>query len=219
MPAERCHGKSRQTGEPCKKYVVKGRKYCRYHGGKNVRGIAHPNYQGKGRSLDVPTQLMADYLASRDDPEILSLRSDIALIDARMNELLKRTATGESGHLWRNVKTTLSAFKEANDRNNVKAAGSIMRQLLSIIDSGIADYDAWAELREIVDTRRKLVESERKRLTEMNLMVTANEAALLVRSLVLAVNEHVTDPTVLRKITESLDQFAFSQSDQRHSTG
>lgn len=34
----RCQGKSRNSGERCKKWAIKGRKWCEYHGGRTLRG-------------------------------------------------------------------------------------------------------------------------------------------------------------------------------------
>ena len=74
------------------------------------------------------------------------------------------------------------------------------------MDLGIADYQAWAELLRAIETRRRLAETERRRLEAMEQMITSERAMLLVAALVDAVRRHVDDRDVLDAIGREVEQ-------------
>jgi hypothetical protein len=65
-----------------------GRRVCRFHGGLTPRGVASPHWRGQGYSKDLPTRLADRYRMAVEDPELLELRSSVALVDARIGEVL-----------------------------------------------------------------------------------------------------------------------------------
>jgi hypothetical protein len=59
------------------------------HGGATPRGVNHPSWKGRGYSKDLPAQLRDRFMASVEDPHLLSCRSELALIDARLGEVIE----------------------------------------------------------------------------------------------------------------------------------
>src|SRR3954451_14863589 len=84
------------------------------HGGKVPRGRALPQTKHGRYSKDLPTRLLATYSAAQADTELLSLRDDVALLDARLADVLARVDTGESSALWLDLGATLKAFQQAS---------------------------------------------------------------------------------------------------------
>lgn len=64
------------------------------------------------------------------------------------------------------------------------------------------DVSAWAELRNLIEQRRKLVESERKRLMELEQMIPADRAITLIASILDIIKRHVHDVGILAAIQE-----------------
>jgi hypothetical protein len=95
-----CKTQSKQRREQCKRHAIPGATVCRMHGAKTPRGPDLPQFKSGRYSNFLPTRLAATYRNAAKDPELLSLHSEIALLDARMAELLGRVDTGESGALW-----------------------------------------------------------------------------------------------------------------------
>lgn len=94
-----CHAKTR-SGAPCRgQAMLNGR--CRMHGGATPAGVALPHFRTGRRSRDLPARLAARYQEARSDPQLLELREGIALVDARIADLLARVDAGESGARWR----------------------------------------------------------------------------------------------------------------------
>jgi hypothetical protein len=81
-PDTPCSAKTR-NGHPCKNpAMANGR--CRMHGGKSLVGIASPLTKTGRWSKDLPTRLASRFAESEHDPELLSVRADIRLIDTLM---------------------------------------------------------------------------------------------------------------------------------------
>lgn len=68
------------------------------------------------------------------------------------------------------------------------------------------DPDDWREIEGLVETRRRLVDSERKRLVDMQQMITSEQAMTLVAAVVDAVKRHVSDRETLQAISTEVSQ-------------
>ena len=162
-----CTATSKRTGERCKARAVTGRSVCYHHGGKTPRGTALPQTTHGRYSQDLPTQLADRYQAAQADPDLLSLRDEIALMSTRIGELL----------------STITAGQRTDEAQAT-----------------------WEAISLLIDQRRKLAEAERKRLVDMQQMITAEQAAVLVATLTDAVRRHVDDPAVLSAIAADVDR-------------
>lgn len=177
---------------------------CRMHGGKTPQGFALPQTTTGRYSKHLPTRMLATFDEARNDPDLLALHADIALIDARLSDVLARVDSGESGHIWQELKATYKALQDANRSRDTQAAGQALNEIGSLITRGHLDYAAWADVRTLVEQRRKLVESERKRLVDMQQVITSEQAMLLIARLYDSVTQHVSDRTALAAIAADL---------------
>lgn len=192
---------------------------CRMHGGTAPTGLASAQLKTGRYSKHLPTRLLATFEASQSDGELLALRDEVALIDARLTDLLKRVDTGESGAAWRSLRQAYRDYETAMAKADVVAMKDHLATVGLLIKSGVADEAAWSDIRVTLEQRRKLVESERKRLVEMQQMVSAEQAMLMVRALVAAVREHVRDPAILRAISDDLARLALAGDAGRPESG
>jgi hypothetical protein len=195
----KCGAKNRQ-GEPCQRWALAGRTRCRLHGGKTLVGAASPSYRSGRYSAYVPERLRQRYEAAEQDAELLSLRGEIALTDARLMDLLARVNTGESGQLWANLKKAHREFRVAKRGEDEARMQSTLARVEYLIESAVDDYHAWAEIGELIEQRRRLAESESKRMVALEQMMTAEQAMALVYRVVDIVSRHVTDKQALRDI-------------------
>src|SRR5687768_13482403 len=92
----RCTARSKRTGQPCTQPICSGGTKCRLHGGRSRRGLAAPAWKGGRYSKALPPDLVDAYERARTDSELLALRDELALVDARLRSLLKRLAEGET---------------------------------------------------------------------------------------------------------------------------
>lgn len=196
----RCNAKSKSTGEQCKKFAVPGSSKCHYHGGKSPRGIASPNTKHGRYSKHLPGRLLERYQESLADTELLALREEVSIVDARISDLLTRVESGESGKNWKDVQEAWKAYKVAEKANDADLKFMAHGEIEEAIAAGVTDYTAWTEVRQAIELRRKLVESERKRLVDAQQMITAEQAMLLITAVTDAVRRHVSDRDTLAEI-------------------
>lgn len=177
---------------------------CRIHGGLTPTGFALPQTKHGRYSKHLPTRLMDRYLEAQSDPDLLALRDEIALLDARLSDVLGRVDTGESGQRWTNVQAAMKAFDAAERTGNVDEMKEALFTLRHEIRMGVMDYAAWDDIRSLLDQRRRTVESERKRLVEMQQTITTERAMLLLAAVADTIRRHVTDRDILAAISAEL---------------
>ena len=79
------------------------------------------------------------------------------------------------------------------------------------IQAGAESGQAWADIFTAVEQRRRLVESERKRMVEQQQYVTAEQAMLLVSALIDVVTKHVRDRNIISAIYADVSKLTDKQ--------
>lgn len=207
-----CEAKANSTGERCKKPAEPGYNVCRLHGGKTPRGMASPHWKGKGISMALPKRMLQRFQEAMEDDELLSTRSGIALLAARLDDLLKRVDTGESGQLWDRLKASKRELMSAHRRKDKEAESEALNAMLATIDAGHSDYAAWREIGSVLQQYRKLSESEQKRLTALDQMVKVEDMNLFVYKIMDSLRTHVTDRAILQAITSDLNAVLYIEA-------
>lgn len=198
-----CGAKTRSGGR-CMSRPVTGSIRCRMHGGKAPSGIASPSFRHGRYSTRLPVRLREAYLAARDDADLLGLTDEIALVESRLGDLLGVVESGESGEAWAALGAAWIRMKRHRMAGNVSGMTEALDEVEAIIGRGMADRAAWAEIRDLVGERRKLSEAEGRRRVQMQSMITIERLDLLVAHFVKAVQDEVSDPAALRRISEQL---------------
>lgn len=174
------------------------------HGGKSLGGMASPAFRTGRYSKYLPARLAGRYQEAQEDADLLALREDVALTDARLADVLGRVDTGESGALWTAAQATLAAYRDAQAKAKPEQAAAAIAELSNLLNKGAGDWLAWDEIAKLLEQRRRLVESERKRLVEMKQVITAERAMLLIGAIAGIIREHVSDRAVLAAISADI---------------
>ena len=185
------------------------------HGGTQPTGIASSNTIHGRYSKNLPTRLMERYSASLADNNQLALSDDLALLDSRLEDVLGKVDTGESGETWKALQDAVTEFDKAerganNTDNERKQAEykfdreEAMRTIIVLVQAGMSDYAAWGEVKSLLEQRRKMAETETKRRVSMQQMITANEALLLQSALLDIIRRNVTDRDTLSIISRDI---------------
>ena len=210
-----CQAKAKRTQVQCRRRAVKGKKVCTVHGGLSRSGIASPTFKHGRYSKDIPARLSERYHQSIEDPELLALKADIALVDARLEDLLTRVDTGESGALWNQAHSVFLDFRSGNESGDQDKMGVALTELNRILNLGVDDYKAWDEIGQMLEQRRRLVESERKRLVDMELVITVERQMILLGAVVGIIKDYVKDKDTLRKISTGIGQLVSANDVRR----
>ena len=189
---------------------MNGTNVCYVHGGPTPKGIAAPSFKHGRYSKSIPDRLSERYQESIKDPEILALREEVAITDARLTDLLSRVDTGESGVLWKTAQSAFFDFRNANASGDQDKMTVALTALNRILNLDVDDYKAWDEVGKTLEQRRKLVESERKRLVDMEQMITVERTMVLLSAVISVIRDNVTDRKTLHKISKDIGQLVSS---------
>jgi hypothetical protein len=206
--ARRCTATSKRAGRRCLNPALIGRNKCSKHCGTSVDGSSHagpnnPNWRG-GISLprySGPPILNERLAAAMRDPELLTLHAEVALITARLQELVALLAGDVDPAGFSDVSSQLLAAVDAGDDAAQRAA---LAQLAEIRSSTRASDGTWSRIMRMVERRRKLVDTASRREQLLNLHLSLKDATLHGQALMTAVTRHVRDVNMLRAITDEI---------------
>lgn len=208
-----CGAKTR-AGTPCRKSPMKGKKRCRNHGGATPGGPLSVHFKTGRYSKYLPEYLKERYEESLKDPELLSLNQELAAVDSRINQLMARAQTNESSEKWQQIKVAILNMEATlNDRSGKKSAEQRARDLKialqeakAIMRSGCADEKTWQEIQNLLDLRRKLTDSEQRRLERMNQFITSQDAFGLISQVLDSIKRNVTDKGAKARIAADIQR-------------
>lgn len=209
-----CGAKSR-AGTPCQQRPLTGRTRCRLHGGKSLRGIASPSFKDGRHSRFLPKRLIDRYAAGLDDPDLLELRPEIALLDAHLSELLDALDIGSHGDLWDDLGALWDRYQTAVREGDRKSQQTLIPEIAAVVETGADVNGTWRQVVRLMEQRRKMVETEQRRLTAAQQMVTVEQTLALMTAYVMgvrtAVERHVGARTFRQIMTDvSLEFDRFS---------
>jgi hypothetical protein len=187
----------------CKHWSIRGRHVCRFHGGKALMGVLNHMTKIARYSKAVPHGLSDRYEKSRLSDDLLELQEEIALLDARSCELLEKLESGESRPGWVQAKQAFERWELAMRRQDYEGAQVHVEEMRKALYRK-NDSAVWAELQMVFEQRRKLVETERKRQTELENLISVQEFLQIMHQLVWILREEVTDPAAMKRISAKI---------------
>lgn len=198
MSAAKCTATSKRTGKRCGANAVKGRTVCYHHGGRTPRGADLPQTKTGRWSKDLPTRLAAKYHEALKDAKLLELRDELAIIDARLSDLLAGMDTGEAGAIWAALRKARKDFEDPAKRMDA------LKEILVLIERGAEAWQQWEDVFRTIERRARIAESERRRLVEAQQMISAEQVNVLIAAVSSVIRQHVNDRDALRRISADI---------------
>ncbi len=169
---------------------------CRYHGGKIMRangerGRVTTAFRRYGR--EIPSALFDRYVLAAEDTELNSLSEEIALIDAKISNLLVNAEDWGGEEILEDVKEAFTAFQiayRAKDDFKIKAG---MARLESTVDRADHEATAWKQITNLIELRRRLVIAEVNRQKLLEQFIPAAQVQNLIASIIEAIKLEVFD--------------------------
>lgn len=176
---------------------------CRMHGGNAKGGVFHPNYKHGLYSKFLPARF-GELFKALEGRDLLDLTEDIKLLHTRLLDIAKRLDSGESGAKWQALSAEWTRAQAAKAQGNMGAMAEALNTVGKLITEGAVDFDQWEKIEDLILKKTKVVESQRKRAVEAHEMLAAQDARAMMRAITeglkRAVEEHVTDPEIKRKV-------------------
>lgn len=192
---------------------------CRMHGGKALSGVASATYKGAGRSRVVPARWADAYQGAVDDPDLLSLRHDIAMVDAQIEELEARLPERNGEDLL--FLAFLQQFGRAKDLRALSQDDTLKpeKQAVAHLDflaafdraSGVFteqmrmrrdELEIMGRTLELREQRRRLVDTETKRLTAAVQSMRVESVRSILWALLDILRREIPDRKLLQRIQD-----------------
>ena len=154
---------------------MRGKTVCYHHGGMTPTGFGLPQTVTGKYSRVLPVQLAARYAEALANPDLLSLKHDLAVIEARLTEHFQRLETGESGQVWRALRDALQIFEAALATGDRQVMHGALDALRTLITRGTSDYAAWNDIHKTWASRCRLTETEHRTLLMAQSVVTVEQ--------------------------------------------
>ena len=183
---------------------MKGRDYCKTHGGTKPIGAANPAFKHGLRSKYMPARLAEKYAESLSDPQLMEFRQDAALLNSRLHELLE---SGESLPLWDRTQDAFAELRKAMSDKDGAGIASSLAELTGLINRGKADSLRWADIYRVTEQMGRTKEREHKRMVQAEMLYTAEQLLAFIGKIADAANRTITKPDDLRAFQAALDQF------------
>lgn len=167
----------------CQRPVKAAGNRCRVHGGATPYGPFSANYKGRDRSSRLPRGLTESYLEARADPDLLSLEHEIAVIDAREDQLMEQLRDGGADALYGDLKGVYRDLRAAIKREDVAGQVRLLMQLGELIDQGAEASKTWDRFIAVTEQKRRLVDAERRRRMDMQASVAVEGVLMLITTL------------------------------------
>jgi hypothetical protein len=199
FPNARACGARTRAGTPCQLPALPNGR-CKLHGGKSLGGPASPTFKTGYFSRCLPRQLLKQFDQALADPELTSLQDELALLKARQAEILGRLKDNPIPE-WSDAERLFSELLSAEDDQRRL---QVMEQLGVVLAQGssasVLYESTWTELRELIQERSKVSAKETRRHFDLNAVLTAEQAMMMVRAIINAIRDTVTDPKMLQDV-------------------
>lgn len=198
LPAEYCHPEPgynvgrctmiKADGRRCVNPVREGWRVCRYHG---AGGLMNPGGGMPRHAKFLPTRLADRFQEFMADPDALALYSEMALVDSRITELTERLETCDNAQAWQKVNQAMALlYKLAGAHENVDRAIKLLKDAQSIPAD---EARIWREINTLLETRRRLSQTEQMRITNAKQYLSLSEANAMLASVVEVVMNNIKD--------------------------
>jgi len=208
-------GAKTKSGFLCNAHPMAGRWRCKYHGGNALIGMSNHAFKGAGYSAHLPPRLASRFEHAMNDPDLLSARSESALLQVRIQEVVRRLRSGESGALWKKLLETYSKLEASFAKGDVDVVAFLLSDIGKIIRQGNKQEKVWRELSQAIEDKTRIAARENTRQKELAQILTAEQAIKLISTVLLAVRKHVADRGIQNAIGREVELILNSDGSYR----
>lgn len=197
----KCAAKTRDGGT-CDNPPMIDRTRCRMHGGETPRGTLSPHYRHGRRARALPAHLIERYESAMGDTQLLSLKADVALLAALIDDKLAAWADQNQGPDWQAVFTQIDMIVGSYRVWDWTRAESELRALAEAVSARRAETVVLDEIRSLMDQRARLAAQEHRRLLDLGQVLTVEQVVTIASAMAAIVREEVPDVLIHRRLEE-----------------
>ena len=212
MPKKLCGAKTRSGGR-CQRSPSAGRTRCRLHGGASPLGVASPHFRHGRYSKAMPRGLGKKFEEAGRDPFLLSHVPELKLLDVKLSELVTELGQAAGPQSTTELQKTWKEFQVANVAEDEARVATCVSTIDEILQGAISTADLWEQILGYIEARRKLLDSESKRLKDQHQTMGPDQLLAIIKFIVdvirQALRKYVDDNTgrkILAAITNDLER-------------
>lgn len=200
---KQCTAMSKRSRKQCRGPAVLGSitQKCRMHGGgTSMIGSRNPAFKTGRHSKFLPAKLTELYEEALANPDLIEMNDHIALLEARIQDVLTGIDEGEPVPRWSDVAEHWAVIETAILSDDADTRISGMQRMHDMLDAGMKWDKTWGEVGSTMEQLRKMVDTEVKRKKELNQMIPIERVTILVGAVGDAVKRNVTNPAEIEKV-------------------
>jgi hypothetical protein len=193
----------------CNNIAIKGRKYCKHHGGKLPVAQESALFKTglwsaqRRRFANVAPKLLTRINELREDPELFSLKDDAAYITALMDTRAEAASAGVSLEHYESIRDQYNVCKHALGSDSFDDA---FKYLGKQIRDGIDEYKASNDVVELIKKRTEVIEAEQKIMQAKAYTLEVDQAYSLIMQILKVVQTNVKDPQEMSAIKDGFSK-------------
>lgn len=195
-PAKKRCGARNRRGEPCQQFALHGHDRCKNHigGGKRNRGENGPAYVHGKKSALLPKRFLELADRAANDPDLMSLHDEVAILDIRIAQLARNVDEGPTNRYWLELRRLRQQYATAVTEDEQQSA---LVKMLAMIDAGASEADRWEEMSAMISHKAAAIKSEAQRLKTLDGFMPIDQVVLLIRAMVFDITDVIDDPDKL----------------------
>jgi len=197
-----CTAHSKRTKILCNGHAIRGAHCCRVHGGKALKGFAHPSTTHGEFSKHLPARYLDVASRALDSENLRTNRNQIALMDSRADELFSKLADGGHGE---SLKVALASAKKLRGMTKDAKRLKVLDEMIEVLKQGIGEDLIWNDLLDLWEQRRKTVDTDSKIAFRKSVALSAEQALALAAVVVQAARDFIRDPNDLRAFASRIE--------------
>lgn len=188
----------------CRQTIKAKNGRCNDHGGQTPEGEAHGAFRHGKYSGALPDNLRAKYEEVREDEHLKDLREELAIIETRIHAALDSLDAEDSAQLWADINNEFRNFQAAREAGDAQAIAKSVNSLSRLIERGASVRSQWEEIGNLIERKRRLVDSERRREKALQAYVPYDQFMIQIRALSKVLREHIDDRKTLQAVIRDL---------------
>jgi hypothetical protein len=162
--------------------------------------LASPLTKTGRYSRDLPTRVAARYESALADPTLLSLRDDVAVLQAAITDIMGEIKVAESRPDFDAILESVEEIAGNWRTWEWTQMDAELEKLRTLVVNKQSQRAAMREIRELIKEKASLVHQENRMLADREQMITVEQFLMAMRAMGSAVRRIVDDPRVLRSI-------------------
>ena len=150
-------------GNPCPSTTLESNGRCRMHQAWELGDVIDPELMTR-YGPDLPTDVLGRVKRALEDPELLDLKENIRLFDARLGELLALLDTGTAGK-YPPLNDAINEYERVRDNPRASQAerDQAWKAIRQTMDSAERRQNIWNQIERTTANRSRLVDQQQKR--------------------------------------------------------